>query len=56
MMPATIHHERIANTEEPAMDLLLALLILITSLAALGYAALRWGVDTRPCLPDDHRR
>ena len=38
------------------MDLLLAITIFVTSLAGLGYAALRWGVDTRPCLPDDHRR
>jgi len=38
------------------MDLLLITLIIITGLVALAMAAVRWGVDTRPSLPDDHRR
>jgi hypothetical protein len=38
------------------MDLLLITLTIITGLVALAIAAGRWGVDTRPSLPDDHRR
>ena len=45
------------TTEDPRMDLfLLYALIAVVTLLAFGYAATRWGVDTRPCLPDDHRR
>lgn len=38
------------------MDALLLLSIVIIGVLALAYASVHWGVDTRPCLPDDHRR
>ena len=39
------------------MDLiLLSIPTALTILAAIAWAALRWGVDSRPRLPDDHRR
>ncbi len=38
------------------MELLLIMSTLIASLAALGAAAMRWGVDSRDCIPDEHRR
>jgi hypothetical protein len=38
------------------MDVLLFTSIIVGGLAAFSAAALRWGVDTRPGLPDDHRR
>jgi hypothetical protein len=38
------------------MDQLLTLSIIASGLAALVTAALRWGVDSRDTLPDDHRR
>lgn len=40
------------------MDALLALFVVVASLALLGSAALRWGVDSRPVgddrFPADH--
>ncbi len=38
------------------MDQLLALCITIVGLAGLGFGSLRWGVDSRDPIPDDHRR
>lgn len=38
------------------MELLLIFSTLIAGLGAFAAAALRWGVDSRDCLPDDHRR
>jgi len=38
------------------MEPLLVLIIVIGALIALDASALRWGVDSRDCLPDDHRR
>ncbi len=38
------------------MDLLLMTLILILGVVALAAAPIGWGVDSRPTLPDDHRR
>ena len=38
------------------MDLLLMTLILILAALALAAAPIGWGVDSRPTLPDDHRR
>ena len=38
------------------MESLLIFTTLIAGLAALGAASLRWGVDSRECIPDDHRR
>ncbi len=38
------------------MDLLTLTSLVVSALAVLGVAATRWGVDSRPSLPDDHRR
>ena len=38
------------------MDLLLMTLILVLGVLALIAAPIGWGVDSRPTLPDDHRR
>ena len=38
------------------MDQLLALSIILAGFAALAAAALRWGVDSRDVLTDDHQR
>jgi hypothetical protein len=38
------------------MDVLLFTSIIVGGLAAFAGAAMRWGVDTRPGLTDDHRR
>jgi hypothetical protein len=38
------------------MEALVMILTIIVGLVALDVAALRWGIDTRPMLPDDHRR
>jgi len=35
---------------------LIAYALVITLAGALGLAAHRWGVDSRPSLGDDHRR
>jgi len=39
-----------------AMESLLILTTLVASFAVLAAASLRWGADSRECLPDDHRR
>ncbi len=38
------------------MEALFILSVLIVSLALVGAAALRWGVDSRDALLDDHHR
>ena len=38
------------------MDLLLVAIAVVGGLAAFDLAALRWGVDSRDALPDDHHR
>jgi nitrogen fixation-related uncharacterized protein len=38
------------------MDALAILLVVVIALIALDVAALRWGVDSRPGLTDDHVR
>ncbi len=38
------------------MDILILPAILIGALVAFDLAALRWGVDSRPSLRDDHAR
>ena len=38
------------------MDLLILTTLITAGLAAFGLAAARWGADSRPSLPDDHRR
>jgi len=38
------------------MESLLILTTLVASLTALAAASLRWGVDSRDRIPDDHRR
>jgi hypothetical protein len=56
MMPETIHHLGIAAQGVPTMDLLTVTTLIVSALTVLGLAAERWGADTRPSLPDDHRR
>ena len=38
------------------MEAIVMILVLIAGLAALGSIALRWGVDSRPQIADDHAR
>lgn len=38
------------------METLFIWIVVIAALIALDAGALRWGVDSRDCLPDDHRR
>jgi len=38
------------------MEPLIIFLVLITGFAGLALTSLRWGVDSRPGLPDDHQR
>lgn len=38
------------------MDTLFVWIIVIAALLALDAGALRWGVDSRDAMPDDHRR
>ncbi len=38
------------------MDVLLFATMIIGGLTLFAGAAMRWGVDTRPALADDHRR
>ncbi len=38
------------------MEALVVFLAVVVSLLGLDVAALRWGVDSRSPLPDDHRR
>jgi hypothetical protein len=46
-----------SNTVEAReMEILLVWIVVIGALIALDASALRWGVDSRDRLPDDHRR
>ncbi len=38
------------------METLFVWIVIIAALIALDAGALRWGVDSRDPLPDDHRR
>ena len=38
------------------MEALTVWIVVIIALLALDAGALRWGVDSRDALPDDHRR
>jgi hypothetical protein len=38
------------------MEPLLVLIVVIGALVVVDTSALRWGVDSRDRLPDDHRR
>lgn len=38
------------------MDVIVVLFVLVIGLIALDVASLRWGVDSRDRLADDHRR
>jgi hypothetical protein len=38
------------------METLLVWIVVIAALLALDAGALRWGVDSRDPMPDDHRR
>jgi hypothetical protein len=43
-------------SEAREMETLLIWIVVIGALIALDASALRWGVDSRDRLPDDHRR
>ena len=38
------------------METLFVWIVVIAALSALGAGALRWGVDSRDPMPDDHQR
>lgn len=38
------------------METLIVWIVVVAALVALDLGALRWGVDSRDRLPDDHRR
>lgn len=38
------------------MESIVMVLVLIIGLAVLGTSSIRWGVDSRPAMPDDHTR
>ena len=38
------------------MEAIVMVLILIVGLAVLGASSIRWGVDSRPAMTDDHAR
>lgn len=38
------------------MDAILIVSTIVAALVAFDLAALRWGVDSRPTIGDDHRR
>ena len=38
------------------MDTIFVLAVAVLGLVALDLAALRWGVDSRPTIGDDHQR
>ena len=38
------------------MDVIVVLFVLVIGLIGLDVASLRWGVDSRDRVPDDHRR
>ena len=42
--------------EAGPMETLFVWIVVIAALIALDAGALRWGVDSRDPLPDDHRR
>jgi hypothetical protein len=54
--PRSVQDDDIDIVSETAMDTLLIWFILIVALLAFDLGALTWGVDSRPRLPDDHRR
>jgi hypothetical protein len=54
--PERVHYDDIDIASEVSnMEPLFAWIVLIAALVALDVAALRWGVDSRDSLPDDHR-
>lgn len=55
--PGTAPHDGIdIALEARAMETLFVWIVVIATLVALDAGALRWGVDSRDLLPDDHRR
>ena len=57
MGPATIQDDDIDTAEEARkMETLIVWIVVIAALVALDAGALRWGVDSRDVMPDDHRR
>jgi hypothetical protein len=54
--PERVHHDDIDIASEVSdMEPLFVWIVLIAALIALDLAAVRWGVDSRDSLPDDHR-
>lgn len=57
MRPRAVHHDDIdTRAWRLEMETLFVWIIVIAALIALDAGALRWGVDSRDALPDDHRR
>lgn len=55
--PATVQDDDIDTAVEARkMETLIVWIVVIAALVALDAGALRWGVDSRDVLPDDHRR
>ena len=54
--PRPVQHDGIDIAWETDMDTLFIWFIIIAALLAFDLGALTWGVDSRPRLPDDHRR
>ena len=42
--------------QDDGMETLFVWVVVLVALLALDLCALRWGVDSRDGLPDDHRR
>ena len=54
--PESLHHGAIDIAWRLDMETLFVWIVVIAALIALDAGALRWGVDSRDPLPDDHRR
>jgi len=54
--PRPVQDDGIDIASETDMDTLFIWFIVIAALLAFDLGALTWGVDSRPRLPDDHRR
>ena len=54
--PRPVQDDGIDIAWETDMDTLFIWFIIIAALLAFDLGALTWGVDSRPRLPDDHRR
>jgi len=54
--PRPVQDDGIDIASETDMDTLFIWFIVIAALLAFDLGALTWGADSRPRLPDDHRR